>query len=641
MKTSILFLIHFLFTTAIIAQTPEAFKYQAVVRDNEGEIIANQNVSLQIALLKESAAGTNVYTETHSAQTNQFGLVNIEIGNGTVVSGIFENINWQNDSYFLQIEIDIAGGSNYQMMGASQLLSVPYSLGAKRTESILVVDSVAQIDSISNPVLGMTVFCKNGINQWGSVVFIWDGEKWLISDYYNKCHPEPTYPNAGPDTSNFPGMNTITLQANTPVYGDGWWSIESGTGGSFSDTTHPNTQFTGLNCEYYSLQWNIATACRTRTDQVNIDFDRITIAYAGEDQFFTDNTTSTVLEANDPVVGTGTWSVVQGQGGTFDDIHNPNSDFSGTICQSYILKWTIINVCDTSYDEVYVEFVNQPTIPNGEDQWYLPGTVTTLNGNIPQNGTGQWFISDGLGGNIVSPNNPNSIFTGVNGTVYTLLWTITTECLSLIDTVYIHFGDTWPGCGSPIKDDRDDQLYATVEIDSQCWFAESLNIGMQIDSTVDQTDNGIIEKYCHSDIDLNCDTYGGLYQWDEMMQYVTTQGVQGICPLGWHIPTKNEMWNLATFLGGQYDAGGKMKEAGTEHWYPPNTGATNESGFTGLPAGVFLGYYANLGFSNYLWTSTLKDTDESYYYQLNHDDDTFRQWYYYKVRGHSVRCLKD
>ena len=94
-------------------------------------------------------------------------------------------------------------------------------------------------------------------------------------------------------------------------------------------------------------------------------------------------------------------------------------------------------------------------------------------------------------------------------------------------------------CG-PFIDARNNKLYQTILIGEQCWMKENLNIGEIINGTQEQTNNSIIEKYCHDNIGTNCDIYGGLYQWDEVMQYLTNEGVQGICPQGWHIPTDAE-----------------------------------------------------------------------------------------------------
>ncbi len=112
------------------AQSPQAFKYQTVVRNASNQPIPNQAVSLKISILQGSATGTAVYEETHAATTNVLGIVNLEIGNGTLVSGSFAGINWGTNSYYVKIELDPAGGTAYQNMGTSQLLSVPYALYA-------------------------------------------------------------------------------------------------------------------------------------------------------------------------------------------------------------------------------------------------------------------------------------------------------------------------------------------------------------------------------------------------------------------------------------------------------------------------------------------------------------------------------
>lgn len=120
----------------LFAQTPQAFKYQAVARDNNGSVIANQSVGFRISILQNSPSGTAVYSETHTIASNDFGLVNMDIGTGTVVSGIFANIDWGAASHFVKIEMDITGGSSYLLMGTSQLLSVPYALHAATANNV-------------------------------------------------------------------------------------------------------------------------------------------------------------------------------------------------------------------------------------------------------------------------------------------------------------------------------------------------------------------------------------------------------------------------------------------------------------------------------------------------------------------------
>jgi hypothetical protein len=112
-------------------QSPEGFKYQAVVRNSSNAILSNQAVGLRMTILQGTASGTSVYSETFSATTNTNGLVNIEIGNGSVLSGTFSTINWANGPYFIETAVDATGGTAYSVMGTSQLMSVPYALYAK------------------------------------------------------------------------------------------------------------------------------------------------------------------------------------------------------------------------------------------------------------------------------------------------------------------------------------------------------------------------------------------------------------------------------------------------------------------------------------------------------------------------------
>jgi uncharacterized protein (TIGR02145 family) len=187
------------------------------------------------------------------------------------------------------------------------------------------------------------------------------------------------------------------------------------------------------------------------------------------------------------------------------------------------------------------------------------------------------------------------------------------------------------------------KIYNTLLIGSQCWLKENLDVGTHI--WVPQTNNQIIEKFCYDANIANCNIYGGLYEWGEMMQYVTTSGTQGICPSGWHIPTDTEFSVLCTYLGGDTIAGGKLKEAGTVHWLPPNTGATNESGFTALPGGYGRYIAGLMGFANltayaYIWTSS-QNGNEAWSQRLYFNQKTFHKGSNNVTWGFSVRCIKD
>jgi hypothetical protein len=118
-------------TASAFAQAPEKMSYQAVVRDSGDALVTSQPVGMQISILQTTATGTAVYVETQTPTTNVNGLVSLEIGTGTVVSGDFTTIDWSTDSYFIKTETDPAGGTMYTITGTSQLLSVPYALHAK------------------------------------------------------------------------------------------------------------------------------------------------------------------------------------------------------------------------------------------------------------------------------------------------------------------------------------------------------------------------------------------------------------------------------------------------------------------------------------------------------------------------------
>ncbi len=188
------------------------------------------------------------------------------------------------------------------------------------------------------------------------------------------------------------------------------------------------------------------------------------------------------------------------------------------------------------------------------------------------------------------------------------------------------------------------QTYNTVLIGEQCWLRRNLNIGIRIHhSQLQDPTNSLIEKYCAGDYESNCDIYGGLYKFDEMMNNSILPGARGICPEGWHIPSDEEWKILIDFLGGWEVAGGKMKETDTIYWMPPNGGGTNSSGFTALPGG-YTDYYYNgryLGAHGFFWSSTESDRNYAVTYDLNKSNAKIRWSEDPQGKACSIRCLKD
>lgn len=142
MKICITILTILISITTLFAQVPEKISYQAVIRNNGNQLVINQSISMRVSILQDSTTATPIYVETHSATTNNQGLVSVSIGGGTAVTGTFSSINWANGPYFVKTETDPTGNTNYSISGISQLLSVPYALYAKKSGSASETDPI-------------------------------------------------------------------------------------------------------------------------------------------------------------------------------------------------------------------------------------------------------------------------------------------------------------------------------------------------------------------------------------------------------------------------------------------------------------------------------------------------------------------
>jgi uncharacterized protein (TIGR02145 family) len=193
--------------------------------------------------------------------------------------------------------------------------------------------------------------------------------------------------------------------------------------------------------------------------------------------------------------------------------------------------------------------------------------------------------------------------------------------------------------------DVDGNIYKIVTIGNQTWMAENLKTtkyrnGEQIQNVTDAAQWSYLTTaaYCnYSNNVSNANSYGSLYNW------FAVKDSRNIAPLGWHVPTDSEWTILINFLGGDSIAGAKLKETGLTHWSSPNTGATNETGFTSLPSGFRndSGDFVSQGLYGLWWSSTEAGGNIAWYRGMHFDGtDAFRN-NYYKPNGYSVRCIKD
>jgi uncharacterized protein (TIGR02145 family) len=406
------------------AQVPNRISYQAVVRNASGNLVVNSTVGIRIQILQTSESGPAVYVETHSLNTNVNGLITLEIGGGTVVSGTFAGIDWAGGPYFIKIGTDIAGGTNYSITGVSQILSIPYALHSKTVAS-------------------------------------------------------------------YPETDPLFL-------------------------AHPAKVITGVNI----TEWNTAFSWGNHASAGYVN-----------------------TSGNQTITG--------------------NKIFTGSIT-----VLTPVNATDAA-TKAYVDV--------------LKNKISELQAILAAAG---------------------------------LLVT-----------------------------DIDGNVYKTVKIGTQVWMAENLRTtklkyGGTIPLVADNTawSNLSTSGYCwyNNDETTYKATYGALYNWHTVV-------TGNLCPTGWHVPTDAEWTTLTTYLGGASGAGGKLKETGTVHWSSPNTGATNESGFTALPGGCRYGNgsFTDFGLYGFWWSSTASSGAYALHRNMGYNSNDVFSISIEKEAGFHVRCLKD
>jgi uncharacterized protein (TIGR02145 family) len=256
-------------------------------------------------------------------------------------------------------------------------------------------------------------------------------------------------------------------------------------------------------------------------------------------------------------------------------------------------------------------------------------SITTINaqpfklkGGIPLNGT---YSGPGVTNGVFSP--------AIAGTgSKTIIYTYSNAALcseSGTSTIIVMSTGVFI-CKNYLTDLRDNKVYPTVQIGSQCWMAANLNFGTGILSTLNQRDNCTIEKYCWNDNGLNCANYGGLYQWDELMQYSETEGIQGLCPPGWHIPTETD-WNqlFSVYMNNGFAASPLLY-----------------SGYSGYNALIVGMNHENRtwnfnDFATLLWSSSSHGITKAWAHGMNYYDHSVSIYPSLRTNAFSVRCLKD
>jgi uncharacterized protein (TIGR02145 family) len=221
------------------------------------------------------------------------------------------------------------------------------------------------------------------------------------------------------------------------------------------------------------------------------------------------------------------------------------------------------------------------------------------------------------------------------------LWTLKIDNNGTVFPVNISYDSTFT-CGKNFKDVRNNSFYKTVQLGNQCWMSQNLNIGTMINSSQLQTDNMTIEKYCYSNNLSKCSTYGGLYTWDEMMNYKDAEGFTGICPTGWHIPADYEWKELEIYLGML------LQQADTTGWRGTNQGTklmnSCESCFNAILTGYYQissPYFTGENSIEVFWTSSKYDYNTAWQRTLYVSKTTIDRVNGTRLNANSVRCIRN
>jgi uncharacterized protein (TIGR02145 family) len=361
-----------------------------------------------------------------------------------------------------------------------------------------------------------------------------------------------------------------------------------------------------------------------------------TVADAGPDQLNITGLSAT-LEANAPEMGAGQWSIVSGTGGNIADSLNPVSGFTGIEGNSYTLRWTI-TACSASKDDVTISFAC-PTANGGPDQLNVQGTSTTLQGNTPFAGSGVWSIYSGTGGNIVTPTDPGSTFTGVGGRSYELCWTITSQnCETVSDTVIIRFTcdpsitiNHVAGNVSPVTKTVTYGIVSNIPgAPSKCWITSNLGSDHQATAVDDGTEASAgwywqfnrQQGYKHDGTTRTPNTTW-ITSINENSDWLSANDP---CALllgtGWRLPTSTE-WTNVNASGGWTDWNGPWASALKLH----------VAGY--LSAGSLWGS----GSDGYYWSSLQQGNINGRYLFI--EEYSCGMDYNSKTYGFSVRCLKN
>ena len=563
-----------------MAQAPEKFTYQAVVRNASNSLVANAPVGVRVSILQGSASGSAVYVETQTATTNANGLVTLSIGGGNVQQGAFADIDWANGTYFLKTETDPDGGTNYSITSTQQMLSVPYALYAKEAGNGFSGDYNDLVNVPQIPQIPADVSAFNndagyitGYTETDPTVPAWAKEANKPTYNYSEIVNTPELPTVPTNVSAFtndagyltnytetdPTVPAWAKEANKPTY-------------NYSEIVNtPTIPTVPTNVSAFTNDVGYITTYTETDPQFN-----------AWDKNYNDLT-------NKPVLFDGDYNSLTNQP-TIPTVPTNVSAFMNDA--GYLTEYTEQQVLSISNDTIFLTGGSFVKLPAGFDGDYNSLTNTPTIPTVPDSVSA--FTNDA---GYITMADIQVLLDEMNHKIDSLENLINNQQPVAPDTTVepdFH-------CGTSTLTDYDGNVYNTVQIGNQCWMKENMR-------TMHYSDGSEIQNAHQSNVNGEyIPEYGYLYDWSAVMHGASSSsavpsGVQGICPTGWHVPSDAEWMELLAYVGSQSDyvCGSDTSyiskaladtmgwnEATADCTVGNDPSANNTTGFSVLPAGHY------------------------------------------------------
>ena len=604
MKKIFTLIIMVLAVALAMAQSPEKFTYQSVVRNASNALVANAPVGVRVSILQGGVNGTLVYMETQTAVTNANGLITLQIGGGSVQQGSFSDIDWANGSYFLKTETDPAGGTNYSVTSTQQLLSVPYALYSKEagngfsgdyndlTNTPEIPSVPTNVSAFANDAGYMTSQDMPEIPTVPTNVSAFANDAGYLTNYnetdpqynawnkdYNDLINKPNIPTVPANVSAFTNDAGYITSANIPTVPTNLSAFNNDVG----YITSANIPTVPANLSAFNNDVGFVTSAQIPA-QVNADWNATTGAalilnkpnlFSGNYNDLTNKPTIPTIPANVSAFNNDVGYITTSNIPSNVSVFNNDAHYI-TEAELNALLSSVNNTIDSLRDRIE-ELETNPPVPQTSAPTVSTVTVSNITatsaicgGNVTSAGSSTvtargvcWSTSHNptVNSNHTSDGSGTGSFTSnITGLLAGTTYYVRAYATNVVGTSYgseVSFTtSTLITCGTGTVTDYDGNVYTTVQIGQQCWMKENLRSTHYANGTAIASGSGTSSTIAYYYPVSGNFYYGNLYNWKVVMGNASSSaanpsGVQGICPNGWHVPSDAEWNQLTSYVSSQ------------------------------------------------------------------------------------------